>query len=179
MLVAGFAALLPLCMTNVSSTASVADPDSGSVYAGLRKMALQTTPSSLRLKLDDRQTTPFGIVMDFGSSKGTATLVAFSTGDASLYFSSGGGIIGGIGRENVKSAAKALVEAASSVLAKMSPATSFPESAEGMTNIFVLTNHGVVDTEAGSDDLASGKSDFSALFNAGQDVITQLRLTQQ
>jgi len=37
---------------------------------------------------------PFGILMDISLPQGNATIVAFISGDASFYTSTGGGVIG-------------------------------------------------------------------------------------
>ena len=57
------------------------------IYNGLRDLALKSSPLDLNLKLDDDK-----------NPKGTATLISFVSGDASVYFSNGGGLLGGIGR---------------------------------------------------------------------------------
>jgi hypothetical protein len=41
---------------------------------------------------------------------GSYTVVAFADGSASIYLSTGGGHIGGVAHENVRKAAKALVD---------------------------------------------------------------------
>ena len=57
-------------------------------------MALSATPEQLGLPTSD-ETKVFGIVMDWDSGDGIATVAAFETGDASMYLSSGGGVNGG------------------------------------------------------------------------------------
>ena len=62
-------------------------------YEGLRDMALNTTPEQQQLSVSRDQTKVYGIIMDWALGNGIATLTSFSTGDASLYYSSGGGMI--------------------------------------------------------------------------------------
>src|SRR5688500_6800465 len=64
-------------------------------YEGLRNMALGTTQKDLQLSLADGKTVVYAVVMDWNMGEGVATTVAYQTGDASMYLSSGGGIIGG------------------------------------------------------------------------------------
>jgi hypothetical protein len=54
---------------------------------------------------------PFGLVGDFGQGEMAATLAAFRTGDVSLYLSTGGGILGGIGRPELAALAKESIAA--------------------------------------------------------------------
>src|SRR6185503_9039174 len=69
-------------------------------YAGLRSLALGTTAETLKLGNwgpDDC----YGILMETGYETAVATLVCFVTGDTSLYFSNGGGVIGAGKHANV------------------------------------------------------------------------------
>src|SRR5262249_2976490 len=68
-------------------------PMSDNPYAGLRSMALGMMADALRLD----GLTPdecYGLLMETGYDKAVVTLACFLTGDTSLYFSNGGGIIG-------------------------------------------------------------------------------------
>jgi len=56
--------------------------------------------------------------MDWDLGDGIATFISFSTGDASMYLSSGGGLIGGGHHENVSVAAKTFVDKAQQYLDK-------------------------------------------------------------
>jgi hypothetical protein len=146
-------------------------------YDELRAKALGVTPNDLNVKLDAAEATPYGILMETGRPTATVTLVSFSTGDASLYFSTGGGVIGGVGHESVRTAAQAFVNATIPFLAKMQSATETPTPSVGTTRFYVLTTRGIVTAEAVENDLGQGKSELSPLFHAGQDVITQIRLS--
>jgi len=81
-------------------------------------IAFKTTPANLGMKsaLDSQE--PFGILMDLSLPQGNATIVAFISGDASFYTSTGGGVIGGIGHENVRNAARKFVTARSNTRTK-------------------------------------------------------------
>ena len=93
-----------------------------------------------------------------------------------MYFSTGGGILGGIGHETVRNAARQFVSSAQTFLSKMKEVASFPLPPTGMTHFYALTNRGVFGSpELISDDLKNSKSEFFALFAAGQDVITEIR----
>jgi hypothetical protein len=147
-------------------------------YKGLRELALKISPEDFGLKLGDG-ITAYGVLMEFTLPKATVTLTSYSSGDASLYISSGGGILGGIGHEAVRNAARQFVSSAQTFLSKMKEIASFPLPPTGMTHFYVLTNHGLYGSaELISDDLRNPKSEFFALFAAGQDVITEIRKSE-
>src|ERR1044072_2436959 len=64
------------------------------MYESLRAMALATSASDLGLDPAGADPFVYGVVMDMDVDGETATIVAFETGDTSLYLSTGGGTIG-------------------------------------------------------------------------------------
>ena len=91
------------------------------VYKELRKKALETTRSRLALPEGFPEDAPHGLLMEMampGSS--VVTLACFATGDASVYYRTGGGMVGGIGHENVRNIAKEFVDQARTVLPRIS-----------------------------------------------------------
>lgn len=68
--------------------------------ATLRRKAFETR---LETAPESGRGTPssYGLIYEFWQRDVLVTLAAFKTGDLSLYFSQGGGILGGIGHENV------------------------------------------------------------------------------
>ena len=74
---------------------------------GLRRQALDMQPFDAGAGADD----PFGFISEFVQGETVVTMTAFSTGDASVYFSTGGGIIGLIGKPEVAQLARSTVEA--------------------------------------------------------------------
>ena len=69
-------------------------PQTGSrdTYQGLRDLAFKSSRAKLGLSPTSVPTQPWGVIMDWGVTKGTVTVVAFSDGSASVYLSSGGRI---------------------------------------------------------------------------------------
>ena len=149
------------------------------VYIGLRKQALEMSPASIDVAVESDSIKPWGILMEMGYPKAVATLVSFATGDASLYFSTGGGVLGGITQESVGSAAKRFVAMAQHHAGRMETTTSYPLPDPGRVKFYVLTPQGVLVAEGSEQELGGGKSDLSPLFYAGQDVITKLRVLCQ
>src|SRR5688572_27690534 len=87
-------------------------------FNDLRTMAFTVTAEQLQLSLPPDKTIVYGIIMDWGIDSATATIVSYLTGDASMYLSSGGAIIGGGQHQNVNSAAKQFVALSQSYLDK-------------------------------------------------------------
>jgi len=81
--------------------------------------------------------------MDWRINNATASIVTYKTGDASLYLSSGGGVIGGGQHQNVSSAAKNFVSLTQNFLEKTTKdeKTTLPSTDE--VKFYLLTNNGV------------------------------------
>jgi len=97
------------------------------------------------------------------------------TGDASLYISSGGGIIGGIGHENVRRAAIAFVRESAGYLNQMASTSDFPYPPPAHVRFYVRTREAVYVTERREQDLGEKRDALWPLFYAGQNVLTELR----
>lgn len=151
--------------------------DPGSEYEDLRRQALDVQPADLGLTLDASSGAPrvYGVVMETGYPEGTASLVAFASGDASLYLSSGGGIVGGGAHGAVRNAAADLIATAQVHLRELAPTDAFPRPAVDRVRFHVLTTSGVLTAEAAEDDLGENRLALSAVFYAGHDVLTELR----
>lgn len=113
--------------------------------------------------------------MEIGYPDAAATVVALGDGTASLYLSSGGGVIGGGPHPSINRAARRLVELAGNHVSKMSPVSEFPLPSAGDVTFYVLTTNGVLQAHALEETLGGGTHPLSGLFFAGHDVITGLR----
>jgi hypothetical protein len=146
------------------------------VTRGLRNQALTMTPKDLGMPGVAHE--PYVVIMDIGYPEATASVMAATTGDASIYLSSGGGVIGGVGHETVRKAARIFVEESAKYSNSFQAVSDFPYPRAGNVKFYVRTPEGVfVSQEIAESELASGDRPLSKLFFAGQDVITQLRET--
>jgi hypothetical protein len=150
------------------------DSVGGNAYADLRTAALHATPQQLKLSLPAAGTVVFGIVMDWDLGSGIATVVSFQTGDASMYLSTGGGTIGGIQHESVRTAALRFVAAANESFALAKPSADSSGPAENGITFFFLTNRGRYMAREQMRNIESGKSPMLPLFEAGNDVISEI-----
>jgi hypothetical protein len=147
-------------------------------YLGLRSQALHASRERLHLAETSDQRQPWGVVMDWGIERGTATVVAFSDGPASVYLSSGGGYIGGNGEERIRRAAQQAVSVAGEYQAEMVPSQEYPLPAKGEVIFYVLTDTGVLTSRASEEDLANDRHRLSKLGKPMQAIISAYRQLQ-
>jgi hypothetical protein len=148
-------------------------------YLGLRNLALTASRAKFSLPATSQATEPWGVVMDWGVSNGTVTVTAMSDGSASIYLSSGGGSLGGIGQEAIRNAAKKAVSLAADVQGQMKETKTFPLPETGEVKFYVLTDAAVVAATVPEADLRARRGSFSSLGNSMQDVITAYRVHEQ
>ena len=146
-------------------------------YVGLRERAFKQTASELRV-----EPTPngvFGVLMETAYPEAVVTLITLLTGDVSLYFSNGGGLIGGIAHEGVKKAALDFNNMANTYVSDCALVSSFPLPSPGKTIFYFLTTKGICAREDYENKLAKETNPLSPLFYSGQEVITQFRLAEE
>src|SRR5215468_2963844 len=109
-------------------------------------------------------------------TSGVATVVAVSDGSASIYYSSGGGSIGGgYARPAIRDAALHAVSIASKFLDAMLPTDNFPlPESEGVI-FYVVTERGVLMAKASVELLSTNHHPLSELGNSMQSIITEYR----
>lgn len=159
-------------------TVSIHHPSDNN-YMQLRSLALNIKAGDLQLTLPANETIVFGVVMDWNVSEGVVTLATFKTGDASLYFSIGGGMIGGVGHENVARASKQFVAASQNFLhlAVMKNSDNLPLKDE--IQFYFLTNKGTFFVHENIAAVEQNNSALSALFTEANNVITEMRSIEE
>lgn len=162
-----------------SQTPDSTESDPAGAMRALRMQILTTPASELGIEKSAKNTSVYGALLEFPIDKNTATVVALSDGNASLYTTSTFGVIGGIGHDNVRAAATAFVKAANEVHDDAVATLEYPYPASDRVRFYLLTHSGVrvIDTDLAS--IEAGRSKYTGLYGRGQDVLTQLRLTTQ
>ena len=117
--------------------------------------------------------------METGYPKALVTLVSLVDGTTSLYWGSGGGIIGGGGHESVRNASKKFINLAEQNYSKLTPTRAFPFPDIGRVKFYILTYGGIFTADLDENELGLGKHEFSELFYAGHEVIGELRQLQE
>jgi len=151
-------------------------PPPADVYTDLRRRILELTPDFGDGALGEGPI--LALLMETGYREAVATLVAVADGTTSLYFSNGGGFIGAGTHATVAEASVRWLETGREFLPQLPPVTDTSLPAEGRTQFLAVTRDGPRGSVAAEDDLGEGRHDLSALFHAGHEVITQIRLTQ-
>jgi hypothetical protein len=148
-------------------------------YDELRKMAFETNPEQLGLSLSSEKTIVYGIVMDWAVKNGTASIISFLSGDASIYFSSGGGIIGGGAHDNVIIIAKQFIETAQQMVDKAIKTEQTPLPGKNEVVFYLLTNQGIFFGQDRVENFNNQTSEWLGLFLVGNEVINELRTIKE
>jgi len=124
----------------------------------------------------DKPSSPCAVVMDWAVTPGVATVVAISDGSASIYYSSGGGSIGGgYARPTIRDAALHAVSIAGKFLDAMQPTYNFPLPERGGVIFYIVTDKGVLMAKASVELLSTNRHPLSELGNSMQSIITEYR----
>ena len=141
----------------------------------MRTMMLNTSSSKVGIQPTEALPKAFGIVMDLPIYDGhTATVVAMNDGHASLYTTSTFGVLGGIGHESVRMASTNFIRAAQAHFDSAIVVTNFPYPAPNHVLFYILGFDGVRVIDATIDSVEKPTSNLSALWMAGQRVLTEL-----
>jgi hypothetical protein len=121
----------------------------------------------------------FGALMEFSAGQTWVSLVAIMDGGTSLYFGTGGGIIGAGGKEPVRVANRLFLETAGRFVSEFAKVTEYPAPKPGCVRFYVLMSDGVHASEEMDEfALQSAGNHFLPLYAAAQNVITHIRLSQ-
>jgi hypothetical protein len=149
-----------------------------SFYA--RRRAMRRLLASLRNMVLDTPQEQDVVMMDIGKWGVVVSVMSTSLGDASLYLSFGGGVLGGFDHENVREAAKAFVaDVKAAVGGSASPfaiTTDHPYPEVGEVRCYFRTAETLHVAAAEVRDIEAKRSELWPLWIAGQNVIAQLRL---
>lgn len=117
--------------------------------------------------------------MDWNLGDGTMTLITFRTGDASMYLSSGGGVIGGGQHENVRSAVANCLNTADRYLKSGEKVEHSNLPRPNFVNFYFLTTGGHFLIVEEIQNFENESSQVYQLLNEANNVITQLRLISE
>ncbi|MBN2146955.1 MAG: hypothetical protein JW726_06185 [Anaerolineales bacterium] len=169
-------------MNNYSSTNSalaLPEANPAPIYLQLRNMILSLRPDQAGLRPTPAAPHVWGVLMETRYPQAVSTLVCLADGTTSLYFSTGGGMLGSGQHLPVARAAKKLVAAAEDYYLQAEATSEFALPADGMVQFCLLTYTRAYSIQAEEKQLAGQQHPFSALFFAAHEVITQVRLLQE
>jgi hypothetical protein len=143
----------------------------------LRMMVLITPVERLGFKPDENYPKVYAVLTDWNLGDKVASILAMKDGTASLYTTSSFGIIGGQGHERVRLAAEKCTRLAGLFYDKSKPVSEFHYPKQGQVFFYLLTFNGTRLCVADEDAIKNGTDPTYPLFDAAQDVLTELRLT--
>lgn len=149
--------------------------DPTAMSSRLRAEALTRTAAELGIDVSPEHPNIFGILMETGYSDAVATLTVFVDGSTSLYFSTGGGVIGAGEHDSVRATHEPFFAEAEARLGAFTKATATPIPADGRVRFYLRTFRGTLTAEAGEEDLGEMRHELSDLFHAGHSVIGAVR----
>jgi hypothetical protein len=121
-----------------------------------------------------------GVLMETAFADGAVySLVVLGDGTVSLYFSTGGGVIGAGQHDRVRRAADAMLSEASRFRPEAKPAGETPLPGPGNVVFYFLSAGGTLAYSAAESALGGDQDRLSALFHAGHRVITEIRKIEQ
>ncbi|MDR1696495.1 MAG: hypothetical protein LBR69_07740 [Endomicrobium sp.] len=143
------------------------------IFTAMRTAALAANPKEIGIKnLPEKEISVFGVVMDTGYEEGAASLITYSTGDASLYYSFGGGFTNGASRPEIKAAAIKLVLQAQKYLQKAEAVKEVLLPKANEINFSLLTNKGAFLLKANIENIGG----LSELFKTANEVISAINI---
>ncbi len=141
----------------------------------LRELALTVSPAEVGVPEDAGV---WAVVMEIEVSGETATLVGMADGTASLYISSGGGIIGGGDHEVVRAAAQGLVDVAqrADTAAAEPVPDDLPYPAAGSVRFYFRSGALTTTAEVTEEEVADPSHSLHDVFASGHRLLEKLRL---
>ena len=156
----------------VEDDGSFESPDGPEDCETRRSAAFRVTADELGLPAD-WGAKPYGVVIEVGGPNGPTTIVAFATGESSLYTSTGSGIIGRPSHVHVVVQAKHLVKAAADYASLLEPTSTFPTPMSGMIRFYFLTSQGVLTALEHAGSVRSGESRLSPLLEIADELMSE------
>ncbi|TME85934.1 MAG: hypothetical protein E6I44_14675 [Chloroflexi bacterium] len=145
----------------------------------LRAKLLRAKPADFGLAATPELPRVWGAMMEMRIGAADASLVVVAEGSTSLYFSTGGGVIGGGEHESVRAANRKLL----GVIEKLFPAFVAREVPVpvliGAVSFAVFTYDGLRAARDTEERLRDKKSPLWPAYYIGQEIITALRLVTE
>jgi hypothetical protein len=150
-------------------------PTVAEIYMGLRGQVLGLGAVEVEGLPEERQL--LAAVMDMGVDGAVATLVGVADGSTSMYFSTGGGVIGAGQHEAVRAATERWLETCIASAEQFVPVVEPPLPAAGTTQLVLVTRVGLAHALAAENELRP-QHPLWPVYAAAQEVITQIRLVE-
>jgi hypothetical protein len=144
-------------------------------YLALREVAFSTHSEDVEVQATPGAERAYGVIVEFWQGDQIVTVVAFASGDSSLYFSKGGGMIGGRLEPLVSSAAGSLVADAQIQLADVPLVKAYPTPDPGSVTVYVLTTAGLRGAQAPKSEIAAADHRLNPLYAGAQRIVSEFQ----
>ena len=145
----------------------------------LRQELFRRDPATLGLSPSAELPHIWGLIMERGHAAGPISLVVVADGTTSLYLPTGGGVLGAGEQRTVRAASRAFLEIAEAVFDVFSRESDHSFPAPGEFSVHALCHGGARMMKTPEQAAMQGVGPLSALFFAGDAVLTQIRLVAQ
>ncbi len=158
-----------------SSMAQASDVyEQADIYRTLRDQALSLDSEEVPSRNGIR-----ALLMEIGYDDAAVTILAFSDGTASMYFSHGGGLIGAGEYEPVREVVFETLSAVGRSLESLDHTDAFPLPDPGRTRFYAVTDNGVLTAEASEESLGNDEHELSPLFFQVHKLIAAMRVARE
>jgi hypothetical protein len=146
----------------------------------LRARLISSLPTAYGLKPTIDLPHVWAALMEIGVPKGAASIVAVADGSASMYTSIGGGLIGVGEHPSGRQAAMHFLKTVESLIDLMPVTSDLPLPQPGEYALVALTHEGTRRRVAAPEKSFQDETHpMFAVFDAGQDLMTAMRLLQE
>lgn len=150
-------------------------PEPAQVYLQLRSRTLSLGPKDVGLAPSIEAPHVWGVVMETGYAVGSMTLISLADGTTSLYFSTGGGMLGRGDYPPVAEASRAFIEEAEVHQSELPLTSDHPLPGVGEVRFIIMTYTGMRAEVFLEEELTQGHHPLSTLYARAQNTLNQLR----
>ena len=167
--------IIILLIVVLTASFSTEGNESKAMTSDLRSLAFTVKPADIGISKEKLGDVVWGVVMETGYPDGSFSLIVMADGSTSLYYSNGGGIIGGGGHDSVRKVSKDYLLNAQSYYSHGSIVNKYPRPNGGEVKFYFLTFDGIRAYTALENNLGGSNDKLSDLFFSAHNVITELR----
>lgn len=149
------------------------------IYTQLRSTALSVLPEHVGVSHDQSDQT-LALVADWRmGEQQQATVVCLADGGASIYFNNGGGMIGGIGHDDVRDQVAQTLDLVHEIMPHLEPVIGVPDTLVDHMRFTRITAEGKSTAMFSVENLVQEDHDFFELASSVQAVISLMRTKQE
>ena len=149
------------------------------IYQELRSRAFGVDPASVRTEPDEPWNGATVAAMELAVDGATATILAVADGTVSMYLSTGGGVIGAGEHVAVRAEGRRFRSVLADARSSLTPTVDFPLPVPGQVRFHAVLGPDRATAVVSETLLRGGRHPLSALYAAGQDLLTEIRLATE